>query len=370
VIASPPVNATAGPTAGAVASGPHDDSALRSALRTIADGETLAESAASDAFDVVMAGGATPAQMGALLMGMRARGETPPELTGAVRALRRVMVHLPAERPDELVDTCGTGGGVVTTFNISTVAAFVAAGTGVRVAKHGNRSYTSLCGSADLLEALGVLLDAPVPVLGRVLADAGIVFMFAPAMHPAMRHVAPVRRELGVATVMNLVGPLANPAGVGRQVIGVSDPERLALVAAALRTLDVAHALVVHGTPGLDEISPLGPTRVVEVRPDGERYWTIDPRDFDLDGGAPSHLQCGDPATNARIATTLLSGHGPAGARSAIALNAAAAIYVSGRVASFPAAVTIALDALDRGLGLEALERMRAAYAAASAHTP
>jgi anthranilate phosphoribosyltransferase len=339
-------------------------SGLAGALRTIADGESLAEGVAGEAFDAVMSGAATSAQIGALLMGMRARGETSSELTGAVRALRRVMVPLPADRPDELVDTCGTGGGVVTTFNISTVAAFVAAGAGVRVAKHGNRSYTSRCGSADLLEALGIPLDAPVPVMARVLADAGIVFMFAPAMHPAMRYVSPVRRELGVPTLMNLVGPLANPAGVRRQVIGVSDPQRLALVAAALRALESTHALVVHGTPGLDEISPLGPTRVVEVRPDGERYWTIEPHEFGLDGGAPGHLECGDPAMNAGIATTILSGQGPAGARCAVALNAAAAIYVSGRAPAFPAAVTIAVDALDRGLGLAALDRMRAAYAA------
>ena len=339
---------------------------LRTALRAIADGETLSEQSATDAFDAVMAGAATPAQVAALLMGMRARGETPAELTGVVRALRRAMVRVPAERPEELVDTSGTGGGAVTTFNISTIAAFVAAGTGVRVAKHGNRSYTSRCGSADLLEAFGVPLDASVAVLGRVLADAGIVFMYAPAMHPAMRHVGPVRRELGVPTLMNLVGPLANPAGAARQVIGVSDPQRLGLVAAALRALDVTHALVVHGTPGLDEISPLGPTRVVEVRPDGERYWTIDPREFGLESGAPSHLDCGDPATNAQITTTLLSGGGPAGARSAVALNAAAAIYVAGRAPTFADALTAALDALDRGLGLVALNRMRAAYRAAS----
>jgi anthranilate phosphoribosyltransferase len=237
----------------------------------------------------------------------------------------------------------------------------------VRVAKHGNRSYTSRCGSADLLEALGIPLDAPLPVLTKVLAEAGIVFMFAPVMHPAMRYVSPVRRELGVPTLMNLVGPLANPAGVRRQVIGVSDPQRLALVAAALRALDTTHALVVHGTPGLDEISPLGPTRVVEVRPDGERYWTIEPQDFGLDGGAPSHLECGDPAANAGIATTILSGRGPAGARCAVALNAAAAIYVSGRAPTFPAAVAAAVDALDGGLGLHALDRMRAAYAACAA---
>lgn len=340
---------------------------IAGALRTIAEGESLAEHAAAEAFDAVMAGTATPAQMGALLMGMRARGETPPELAGAVRALRRAMVRLPADHPEELVDTCGTGGGAVTTFNISTVAAFVAAGAGVRVAKHGNRSYTSRCGSADLLEVLGIPLDAPVPVLTKVLADAGMVFMFAPAMHPAMRYVSPVRRELGAPTIMNLVGPLANPAGVRRQVIGVSDPQRLALVAAALRSLDTTHALVVHGTPGLDEISPLGPSQVVEVRPDGERYWTIEPREFGLDGGVASHLDCGDPAANAGIATTILSGHGPVGARCAVALNAAAAIYVSGRVPTFPSAVSVAVDALDRGLGLVALDRMRAAYAACAA---
>jgi anthranilate phosphoribosyltransferase len=339
---------------------------IAGALRTIAEGESLGERAAVEAFDAVMAGAATPAQIGALLMGMRARGETAPELAGAVRALRRAMVHLPADHPEDLVDTCGTGGGEMTTFNISTVAAFVAAGAGVRVAKHGNRSYTSRCGSADLLEALGIPLDAPVPVLTTVLAEAGIVFMYAPAMHPAMRYVAPVRRDLGAPTIMNLVGPLANPASVRRQVIGVSDPRRLALVAAALRSLDTTHALVVHGTPGLDEISPLGPSQVVEVRPDGERYWTIEPREFGLEGGVASHLECGDPATNAGIATTILSGHGPAGARCAVALNAAAAIYVSGREPTFQSAVTVALDALDRGLGLVALDRMRAAYAAPS----
>jgi anthranilate phosphoribosyltransferase len=339
---------------------------LLAALRALADGTTLTETAVAEAFDVIMSGGATSAQVGALLMGMRARGETPAELAGAVRALRHAMVHLPSDHPEELVDTCGTGGGRVPTFNISTAAAFVAAGTGVRIAKHGNRSYTSRCGSADLLEALGIPLDASVPVLVRVLAEAGIVFMFAPLMHPAMRHVGPVRRELGVPTLMNFVGPLANPASAMRQVIGVADPQRVALVAEAARALGVTHALVVHGAPGLDEISPVGPTQVIEVRAEGERHWTIDPRDYDLGTTSINDLRCGDPAANADITVAVLSGAATGGARAAVALNAAAAIYVAGRTPRYADAVATAVEALDRGAGLAALQRMQAAYARAA----
>ncbi len=342
--------------------------ALRRALQAVADGERLSDGEVGGAFDAIMRGEATPAQVGGLLLGLRARGETADELAGVVRALRRAMRPLPADHPEDLVDTCGTGGGRVPTFNISTVAAFVAAGAGVRIAKHGNRSYTSRCGSADVLEALGVPLDAPVPVLARVLAEAGIVFMFAPLMHPAMRHVAPVRGELGVPTLMNLVGPLANPAGASRQVIGVADPGRLMIVAAALRELGALHALVVHGEPGMDEISPIGPTQVVEVRAGsapGEQRWTIDPAAVGLAGATADDLQCGDPATNARLALEVLGGGGPPGARHAVGLNAAAAIYVSGRVPTYEAAVRLAVDVLARGDGLAALRRMQDAYAAA-----
>src|SRR5690349_18760036 len=206
-----------------------------------------------------MAGEATPAQIGALLVGLRVRGETPEEVAAVVRAMRNVMVVLRAERPEELVDTCGTGGGTLVTFNISTAAAMLAAGAGVRIAKHGNRSFTSLCGSADVLEALGVDIDAPLATMQRALDEAGIVFMFAPHMHPAMRHVGPVRRELAIQTVMNIVGPLANPAMAGRQVVGVAELRRMPLIAGALASLGGVHALVVHGEPGMDEISPLGP---------------------------------------------------------------------------------------------------------------
>jgi anthranilate phosphoribosyltransferase len=337
--------------------------ALRFALRKLSDGGTLSEAEVADAFGVVMSGEATTSQIGALLLGLRSRGETPAELAGAVRALRRSMVSLGADRPEELVDTCGTGGGVVTTFNISTISAFVAAGTGVRIAKHGNRSYTSRCGSADVLEALGVPLDVPVAALANVLANTGIVFMFAPLMHPAMRHVGVVRRELGVPTLMNLVGPLANPAGALRQVIGVADPKLQGLVAAALRMLGATHVLVVYGEPGLDEISPLGATSVIEVRGDEERHWSIDPTAFGLGGATRDDLRSGEPAENADRLVEILAGHGSAGARAAVILNAGAAIYVSGRAATYQEGIDLAASALDQGAGLGALQRMREAYA-------
>ncbi len=336
--------------------------ALTQAVQSLAQGLVLTEKDIALAFETVMVGEATGAEISALLLGLRTRGETAADLAGVVRVLRNAMIALAADRPGELVDTAGTGGGTVRTFNISTIAAFVAAGTGVRIAKHGNRSHTSQCGSADVLEALGVPLDASIALLQTVLAEAGIVFMYAPAMHPAMRHVAAVRRELGVPTIMNFVGPLANPAGAGRQVIGVADRARLPLVAAALQMLGTTHGLVVHGEPGLDEISPLGPTQVFEVRPDLTRQWTIDPRDFDLAFESPDDLAGGDPTVNATIAKRVLAGKGSPAARGAVALNAAAAIYVSGRTASYADALSLAVDALDRGAGLDALHRMQAAY--------
>src|SRR5690606_13682685 len=226
----------------------------------------LAAGDAEAAFDVVMQGRATPVQIAALLVALRTRRESPAEVAGGVRALRRAMIPVQAADPDQLVDTCGTGGGALTTFNISTAAAFVAAGAGVRVAKHGNRSFSSRCGSADILEALDVPIELTPDGMAEVLERAGLVFMFAPLLHPAMRHVAPVRRELRMPTIMNLLGPLTNPAGARRQVVGVADPALLELVAAALNELGHIHALVVHGEPGMDEVSPIGNTRVLDVR--------------------------------------------------------------------------------------------------------
>ncbi len=313
-------------------------------------------------FDRVMAGDASPAQVAAILIGLRVKGETGVEVAAVVRALQRVMVPLAAEHPETLVDTCGTGGGSVQTFNISTAAALLAAGAGVRIAKHGNRSFTTQCGSADVLEALGVKIDVPVPVMERALRQAGIVFMFAPLMHPAMRHVGPVRRELGIPTVMNIVGPLANPARAGRQVIGVGDADRAPLLAAALAELGTHHALVVHGD-GMDEISPLGPTQVREVRHGTITEWEIDPAALGVARATRAELTGGSPPVNARAVLDVLEGKASPGATAAVVLNAAAALYVGGAAGSYEEGVEQARAAVRSGAGVAALERLRAAFA-------
>jgi anthranilate phosphoribosyltransferase len=336
--------------------------ALQGAIHKLAFHEPLTAEDAESAFTVVMKGEASAVQVAALLSALRATGETPDVVAGVVRALRSAMVSLSADDPDGLVDTCGTGGGAVSTFNISTAAAIVAAGAGVRIAKHGNRSFTSRCGSADVLEALGVPIEVAVPVMEAALREAGIVFMFAPLMHPAMRHVGPVRRELAIPTVMNIVGPLANPARAGRQVVGVADLERTPVLAGALSALGATHALVVHGEPGLDEVSPLGPTHVIEVRKGTTNRWTIHPDEHGFKKISRDDLAGSEPAENARIIEKILDGGGPKGARAAIVLNAAAAVYVSGRVKSYGDGVAAASDALDSGRAKKVLASLRRAY--------
>jgi anthranilate phosphoribosyltransferase len=340
---------------------------LRDALRALASGRTLEGPGVTAAFDVVMRGDATPAQIAALLMGLRVQGESSEVVAAVARSLRGAMLTLPTERADELVDTCGTGGGALQTFNISTAAALLAAGAGARVAKHGNRSFTSRSGSADVLEALGVPIERPVAVMRRSLDEAGLVFMFAPVMHPAMRHVGPVRRELGVPTVMNVVGPLANPAMAGRQVVGVAEAQRVPLLAGALAALGSEHALVVHGEPGLDEISPLGPSHVVEIRRTGAASeivgeWTVDPAALGLAATDPGELAGGSPEENAAVILAVLAGRGAPGAVAAVVLNAAAALYVAGLAGSFADGIARARAALDAGAGLRALDRLRAVY--------
>jgi anthranilate phosphoribosyltransferase len=337
--------------------------ALQGAIHKLAFREALSADDAEAAFDIVMRGEATAVQVAALLSALRATGESAEVVAGVVRALRTAMVSLSAEDPDGLVDTCGTGGGAVATFNISTAAAIVAAGAGVRIAKHGNRSFTTKCGSADVLEALGVSIEVSVATMEASLRDAGIVFMFAPLMHPAMRHVGPVRRELGIPTVMNIVGPLANPARAGRQVVGVADIERAPILAGALAALGTKHALVVYGEPGLDEVSPLGPTHVVEVRNGSLNRWTIHPEDHGFKKIAREDLAGSEPADNARIILMVLEGKGAAGARAATILNAAAAIYVSGDVKSFADGVAAAKKSIDSGQAKAVLERLRRASA-------
>jgi anthranilate phosphoribosyltransferase len=315
---------------------------------------------AEAAFTEVMNGVATPVQLAALLVAMRVRGAAPEEVAGGVRALRGAMVPVPVGVVDEVVDTCGTGGGGLTTFNISTAAALVAAGAGVRVAKHGNRSFTSRCGSADVLETLGVRLDLTPEREAEILEEVGIVFMFAPLHHPAMRHVAPVRRELAMPTIMNILGPLTNPAGARKQVVGVADPGLLELIAGSLKVLGHDRALVVHGELGLDEFSPIGETRIVELRDGATRRWTIDPQaELGWERFSPDDLAGGSPDENARTVVDVLKGKRGGVARAAVALNAGAAIYLSGAAASIAEGATAAEAAIADGAGWDRLERLR-----------
>ena len=321
----------------------------------------LTAAEAEAAFIEVMEGRATPVQMAALLVAIRVRGAVPQEVAGGVRALRRAMVPVPGEAAG-LVDTCGTGGGALTTFNISTAAALLAAGAGVRVAKHGNRSFTSRCGSADVLEALGVRLELSPDEEARVLAQTGIVFMFAPLHHPAMKHVGPIRRELGMPTIMNVLGPITNPAGARRQVVGVSDPALLELIAGALAELGHERALVVHGQPGMDELSPVGTTEVIEVRGGALERRTFDPaaelgwEPFTADG-----LAGGDRAENAEKVEGVLRGTVGGAARAAVTLNAGAAIYCAELAPTLADGVRAAEEALAAGRGWEKLRELRAA---------
>jgi len=336
-------------------------SPLQQAIAALADRRSLSEPQTTAAFGTVMRGEATPAQIAALLMGLRVKGETPEEVAGAARALRDAMVPVEANGA-HLVDTCGTGGGAVPTFNISTAAAFVAAGAGAVVAKHGNRSFTSRCGSADVLEALGVRISLDAADAARVLREACLTFLFAPTFHPAMKHAGPVRRELAIASVMNLLGPLANPAGVRRQVVGVADADRAPLMAGALARLGVEHALVVHGRVGMDEIAPQGITDVWEVRDGKVSTWEVDPADHGLAVDDVSGLSGAEPAANAaRIERLLGDGRDDPAGRAAVLLNAGAAIYVAGLVASYTDGVARAREALRTGRGRDALERLRRA---------
>jgi len=340
---------------------------IRDAISLLANHQSLSEQLATDVFNAVMRGEATPAQLGALLVGLRVKGETAEEVAGAARALRAAMVRVEAES-GHLVDTCGTGGGAVTTFNISTAAAFVAAGAGAHVAKHGNRSFTSRSGSADVLEALGVTITLDAATAGRVLREACITFLFAPNFHPAMKHVGPVRKELGTPSVMNLVGPLANPAGVRRQVLGVADRARGELMATALLKLGAEHAMVVHGRIGMDEISPQGVTDVWEVRNGRVTTWELDPAEHGYAIADASVLSGGMPAENAKRVEALLGGPNGAdpGGLAATLLNAGAAIYVAGLAPTYAAGVQRAAEVLDRGGGASALERLRRATASTS----
>ncbi len=322
-------------------------------LAKIARGDRLTEEEAGSAMTLIMDGEATPAQIGALLVGMAVRGETEDEIVGFARTMRARAVPLTAKGA---VDTCGTGGDGAGTFNISTVASLVVAACGVPVAKHGNRSASGSCGSADVLEALEVRIDAPVEVVQRCLDDVGWTFLFAPGFHASTRHAVGPRKELGIRTAFNLLGPLTNPAVPSAQIVGVPRPELTEFLAGCLRRLGVARAWVVHGS-GIDEMSLCGPTRVTAFD-DGEmRTFTVRPEDAGLDPCAAPALQGGDARANADIARRVLEGgRGPT--RDVVLLNAAAALLVVGRVKDLRAGVAEAGRAVDEGRAGALLRRV------------
>ena len=332
--------------------------AISRAIASLADRRDLTAEEAEEAFSQVMRGEATPVQMSALLMGLRAKGEVAGEVVGAVRALRGAMQAVPLTDRRALVDTCGTGGGRVTTFNISTAAAFVAAGAGLRVAKHGNRSFTSQSGSADVLESLGVQLPQNAADATRLMDACRMTFLFAPLFHPAMKHVGPIRRELGVGTIMNMLGPLANPAGVRRQVVGVADPARARLIAHALADLECERALVVHARTGMDEIAPAGLTEVFEVKPGEVTHTILDPAKFKLPAGEDAELAGGTPADNAETVRQILAGMDQGPRRTAVVLNAAAALLVAEVASMWQDAIEAASAAIDSGKATLVMDAM------------
>jgi anthranilate phosphoribosyltransferase len=308
------------------------------------------------AMEEIMEGRAQPAQIAGLLIALAMKGERPAEVVGLARTMRARSMKLSREYPD-VFDTCGTGGDRAHTFNVSTVAALVVASCGVTVAKHGNRSVSSRCGSADLFEALGVNIAAPPAVVERCLRDGGIAFFFAPTFHPSMRHAAPARKDLGVRTAFNLLGPLTNPAGAQRQLVGVPRPELTELVARSLGLLGSARAWVVHGADGLDEISTTGYTKVSEYRDGAVNTFYVHPGDVGLGKAAPEALRGGDAAANAAIARDVLGGaRGPA--RDIVLLNAGASLLIAGAVPDVAQGIRQAAAALDSGTAAATLERL------------
>jgi anthranilate phosphoribosyltransferase len=330
----------------------------REALGVVVAGRTLTRADAESAMTAVMAGEATPAQLGALLAALHMRGEAPDEIAGFAAAMRAQAVRVAVD--DGAIDVVGTGGDRSNSINISTLAALVAVGAGGRVAKHGNRAASSACGSADVLEAFGVKIDLGPEGVAACVRDVGMGFMFAPRYHPAMRHAGPVRREIGIRTVFNLLGPIANPAGVRRYVLGAPSAKIAETMASALAELGVDHALVVYGTDGLDEISPSAETRTWEVRGGTVKPGSLTPDDVGLPRAPRSEIVGGDAATNARIGHEVLGG-AKGGARTAVLLTAGAAAYVAGLAGSVREGVGVAAKSIDSGAARDRLERFVAA---------
>jgi anthranilate phosphoribosyltransferase len=327
---------------------------IKESIAELVDGKSLSEEEAAAVMDEIMSGEATPAQFGAFVTALRLKGETVDEIAGMARVMREKALRVTVAGP--LLDTCGTGGDHQGTFNVSTAAAFVCAGAGLRVAKHGNRAMTSRCGSADVLEALGARIDMTPQQVAECLERTGIGFMFAPAFHPAMKFAAGPRREIGVRTVFNILGPLTNPAGATAQVLGVAEPALAEKMAQVLGRLGCEHALVVHGEDGFDEVSISAPTQVWELAGGDLRRYRVEPSALGLAPAAARDVRGGSPEENAAALRRVLSGErGPL--RDFTLLNAAAGLVAGDRAASVSEGIALAAQAIDSGAAREALER-------------
>jgi len=334
-------------------------SSVGEAVKILIEGRNLADAQARAAMTALMSGEATQAEIGAFLACLRMKGETDEEVAAFVSVMRDNAVRIPC-RSTDVVDTCGTGGDAADTFNISTAAAFVAAGAGVRVAKHGNRAVSSQCGSADVLKALGVIVEAPVETVADCIDSVGIGFLFAPLLHPAMKHAIGPRRELGVRTVFNLLGPLTNPAGARRQIVGVFAEAAVPLVAGALARLGCERALVVHGLCGLDEVSTVGPTVVGWVEGGTWRQVTWTPGTFGVPEATLDQLAGGDPEESARMLTDALEG-APGPRTDVVLVNAAGAVIAAGLADSPEEAMSVARESLGSGAARAKLDALREA---------
>jgi anthranilate phosphoribosyltransferase len=329
-------------------------------LHRVAARQNLDRHDAREAMSLILAGQATTPQIAAFLVALKMKGETPDEVLGFATAMRERSERVdPGLNGETFIDTCGTGGGSLRTFNISTVAAFVVAGAGVKVAKHGNRSNSTPCGSADILEALGVDIRLTPEQIGGAIREVGIGFLFAPAHHPAMRHAAPARAELRMGTVFNLLGPLTNPAGAPRQLIGAPSPEAAGLMAGALAGLGGDRAFVVHGLDGLDEVSTVGETVAYEVIPSKIEKHVWSPADFGVPKASAADLAGGDPQRNCRIARRILAGE-PGAPRDIVLVNAAAALLTAGRVSSLLEGMAFASASIDSGAASAKVEQLAA----------
>jgi anthranilate phosphoribosyltransferase len=333
---------------------------IKDAIRTVVEARELSREQATAAMDAIMTGTVSGAQIGALVTGLRMKGETVSEIAGFAQAMRShaLTVEVDAnERP--LLDTCGTGGDNSHSFNISTTATFAIAAAGVRIAKHGNRAASSLCGSADLLEGLGIAVELSPEEVARSVEEVGIGFMFAPAFHPAMRFVGPSRREMGIRTIFNVLGPLTNPAGASHQLIGVGHPDIARKLADVLKMLGSTRAVLVHSEEGLDEIGILGQSAITEwdSRRGTVREYAVSPDDFGLERGTAADVKGGDVATNVAITRAILSGE-PGPRRTITLMNAGAGIYAAERTDSIGEGIELAAEAIDSGAALECLNRL------------